>query len=171
MDTYSNKKKRKQLGMAIGTATHRLRMMYMLSLATRLGENICYRCGKIIDDYTDMSLDHKEPWLDSSINLFWDIENIALAHKGCNYSSVRDDLRRKAGKMGNRVVIEKYKIICPEGTSWCARCKDFRLVEEFHKNKRRENGLERMCKKHKAEHNRAMYIVRKTKKESEKHEN
>ncbi|MEK7738413.1 MAG: hypothetical protein AAB326_00060 [Pseudomonadota bacterium] len=35
-----------------------------------------------------MSTDHKEKWLDSNINLFWDINNIAFSHMKCNTSAV-----------------------------------------------------------------------------------
>jgi hypothetical protein len=34
----------------------------------------------------DFSIDHKTPWLDtdSPVDLFFDLENIAYSHKGCN---------------------------------------------------------------------------------------
>lgn len=30
------------------------------------------------------SIEHKEPWLHNSPELFWDLENITYSHKKCN---------------------------------------------------------------------------------------
>ena len=79
--------KDKFLGMPFGTASSRLRRNFLFHVLKRHGENICYRCGEIIDNPDNMSLEHKEAWLNKSIDLFWDMENVTVSHQHCNYSA------------------------------------------------------------------------------------
>ncbi len=74
----------RQLGMSIGTASHRLKKQLMHRLAQRLGEDACFRCGKPILTAEELSIDHKKTWLDIDISLFWDLDNIAFSHRSCN---------------------------------------------------------------------------------------
>lgn len=80
----SNSKKSQQLGMPIGTATGRLRKMIIFDLLKRCGENICYRCKREINNIDELSIEHKESWLDKDVTLFWDLNNIAFSHLSCN---------------------------------------------------------------------------------------
>ena len=84
-------KKKSQLGMDAGTAAHRLRKLIMFDLLKKLKLNYCYRCGAEIEKIDELSIEHKEPWLDSAdpLKLFFDLNNIAFSHLSCNCSSVR----------------------------------------------------------------------------------
>ena len=84
MGKNSNEKRARLLGMPHSTAANHLRKNIMFHLLIRLGENICFRCGNIIETVQELSVEHKEPWEDVSANLFWDLENIAFSHLRCN---------------------------------------------------------------------------------------
>jgi hypothetical protein len=79
-----SKKKFVQLGMPIGTASHRLRKMVMLQLLRELKKDFCLRCLATINDPEDLTIDHKIAWLDVSQELFWDLDNSGFSHKLCN---------------------------------------------------------------------------------------
>jgi len=127
----SNKKKYKQLGMPIGTATHRLRKSILFALVkfSKIDDlDICFQCGERIEDIGNFSIEHKVPWLDSEDpkELFYDLENIAFSHLSCNIGVARRKL-------------------CEHGTSWkyehhgcrCQDCKDAHA--EKVRNYRRRN--------------------------------
>lgn len=78
-----------QLGMPYGTAMNRLRKELLFSLLQRLGEDVCYRCGKRILLIRELSIEHKEAWLDVNPELFWDIDNVTFSHLGCNSGASR----------------------------------------------------------------------------------
>jgi hypothetical protein len=73
-----------QLGMPVSTARSRLVKLIMFDLAKRLDETKCFRCGVDIQSVDDLSIEHKEPWLNVSTELFWDLNNIAFSHLQCN---------------------------------------------------------------------------------------
>ena len=91
-------KKREQLGMPLGTAQARLRKKILFSFVCTNGLDICFRCGKQIYRIEQLSIEHKEAWLDSNdpIELFFDLDNIAFSHLSCNSSS------RKVLHKGNK---------------------------------------------------------------------
>ena len=124
----SNKKKSIQLGVPGGTASGRLRKMILFDLLKQLNKNICYRCGKEIEITSDLSIDHKEPWLDSGDpkRKFYDLKNIAFSHFKCNCGNARQPNRIKS----------------PEGMDWCNYCKEFKPVSDFP-----ENYKHHRCKK------------------------
>src|SRR5271157_75691 len=79
-----------QLGMTFGRARVILQRQIFLSLAQATGRDMCYRCGKRIEKWQDLSVDHKQPWLDVSAELFWDLNNIAFSHLyPCNARATR----------------------------------------------------------------------------------
>lgn len=107
-------KKDEQLGMPFGTANARLRKMILFNLLKKHGENVCFRCDTHIYTAAELSIEHKEPWLDVDVALFWDVENIAWAHLSCNSGAARHAVAevcyvckvnparpRKPGKSGN----------------------------------------------------------------------
>lgn len=121
-------KEKAQLGMDPGTARHHLVKSVLLHLATAASVSGCFRCGDIIEDSADVSIDHKVPWRgESTADLFWDVGNIALSHKQCN----------TVDRPGN-------KSIPPEGMSWCTDHGEFHPVSEFGKGGR-WNGLDFSC--------------------------
>jgi len=84
-------KKTKQLGMNPSTASNKLKKHLLFNLAKRLDINWCYQCGAEIQEPSELTVEHKTPWLDSKdpVDLFFNIENIAFSHPTCNYSASR----------------------------------------------------------------------------------
>lgn len=86
MSKNSNKIKRVQLGMPHGTATNRLRKQIIFMLLWELRRLKCHRCGKQIGSAIELSIDHKEPWLNAPNpqERFFDLSNVAFSHLSCN---------------------------------------------------------------------------------------
>lgn len=120
-----------QLGMPFGTAVHRLRKNIIFSMMKRLGEDACFKCSLPIDTVDEMSMEHKQPWLNRDVALFWDLDNLAWSHLACN----RPD---------NPVYPSRR--IDPAGMQYCWRCKKNLLLSEFHKDRHEERGLCTSCK-------------------------
>lgn len=121
------------LGMPHGTAGNRLRKLILLNLLQRHGENVCFKCSEFIETADELSIEHKQPWEGISIELFWDLGNIAFSHLRCNKNH-----RRKGGRADLRKV-------GPEGTAWCRNCKSFLPVRTFSRHHKRWNGLQPWC--------------------------
>lgn len=118
-----------QLGISSGAARHTLVQSLLLAYATKLGCHICYKCGLPVESINDMSIDHRIPWRNenNAIDLFFDLDNIAITHKPCN------------------TVDRPHRKECPVGMSWCGYHKASHLVEEFSPGLR-WNGLDGSCK-------------------------
>ena len=82
----SKDKKKEQLGVAYGTAANRLRKSLLWDYVCKAGDNVCFQCGELIESIDDLSIEHKEPWLDSGDpkGLFFSLDNIAYSHLSCN---------------------------------------------------------------------------------------
>jgi hypothetical protein len=89
MGTNTNDEKSRQLGMPHGTANGRLRKMIIFHLLKELKQNFCFQCGAEIERVDELSIEHKKPWLHESVDLFWDLNNIAFSHLHCNISAGR----------------------------------------------------------------------------------
>jgi hypothetical protein len=89
MDTNTNRKKAEQLGMPC-TANGRLKLRLFFGLLVKLGENKCFKCGKMIEKASELSIEHKKDWLDVDPQLFWAEDNIAYSHRGCNKAGRHD---------------------------------------------------------------------------------
>lgn len=109
----NNKKKRNQLGMPLGTASHRLRKLIMFSLLNDLGRTRCYRCKKHIESAADLSVDHIESWLDSDdpVGKFFDISNISFSHLKCN-SGAGNKSRGREAEHGTKTCYDKWGCRC-----------------------------------------------------------
>lgn len=129
----SNSRKSVFLGMPHGTAVSRLRKLVLFDLLKRHNENVCVRCGKEILTADDLSVEHIQPWEGKSVELFWDLQNIAFSHKECNTPhTFRGGVQlRKIG---------------PPGTAWCWQHKQFLPVENFYEDRSNWNGLLSRCK-------------------------
>ena len=92
MENY-NKIKDIQLGMSHGKASQILRKSIIFDFAKRLDLDDCYRCNKKIKDIKELSIEHKENWLNSKdpIGLFFSLDNIAFSHLTCNIGAVWKD--------------------------------------------------------------------------------
>lgn len=88
--TQVKKKKRVQLGMDPGTAANVLRGDLLYHFARLAGHTHCYRCNEELTR-RDFTIDHKEPWLDSSdpVGRFFSLDNIGFSHSVCNSSDAR----------------------------------------------------------------------------------
>jgi len=128
MTTRSNRQKEAVLGMPFGTACGRLRRIMMFELLRRHNENVCYRCGGLIEGADDLTLEHKQSWQTNGAALFWDVNNIAFSHVRCN---IRDGY-------------VKREII--DGKLWCPSCSQSLSIECFHRERRERTGYAPRCK-------------------------
>ncbi|MBA2733459.1 MAG: HNH endonuclease [Acidobacteria bacterium] len=104
----------------------------MFDLPQRHNENTCFRCGEKIESAAELSIEHKQPWLDVSANLFWDLSNVALSHGRCN--TVDRHYSIKTRKIGL------------EGEAWRNGRKAFLPVAAFVRARARWNGLAAHCR-------------------------
>lgn len=135
MSSKQQHESKKQLGMPHGTAVYRLLRLIIYRFAVETGKDVCFRCGTKISK-EEFSIEHKEPWLYVSSDLFWSEDNIAFSHKRCNSKAARPINKerpqlRKAG---------------PSGTSWCTEHRAFLPETLFSANKSIWNGLQRQCR-------------------------
>lgn len=114
--------------MPLGTASGRLKKEILFSLVQRLGEDNCFKCGQKILTSSELSIEHKKPWLDVDVSLFWDLENIAFSHLKCNKAE------------------RTVKIKAPAGTMWCGKCKDYLSIDRFNIDNTRHRGYYSYCK-------------------------
>jgi hypothetical protein len=133
----SEKEKKRQLGMPIGTAAARLRKQILFHLLIKLNENVCFKCGEKILDVSELSIEHKINWLHSKNpkEIFFNIENIAFSHLKCN----RNERRGSGGRL-RRINVGDEK-------SYCSKCGSIKDKKEFHANNNRWNGVAGHCKK------------------------
>lgn len=120
------------LGMSGGKASNILKKQILFMFVQRCNEDICFKCGKKIETVDELSIEHKLPWLDRDVNLFWDLNNIAFSHLKCNKQ--------------HRIGAIKLRKIGPEGTAWCTRCKEFLSLVSFSPSSSRWNGVNKKCK-------------------------
>tara|TARA_R110002110_G_scaffold69614_1_gene187509 strand:+ start:187 stop:573 length:387 start_codon:yes stop_codon:yes gene_type:complete len=122
-------KKKKQLGMDPGTASHRLRKSILFSFAQKLGYCWCYQCATEIKDIDKFTIEHKEPWLDSDkpSETFFNLDNIAFSHDTCNYAAAR---YRKAKPCPS---VNSYRMGCR-----CGGCK--KAKSEYRVKRKELNG-------------------------------
>ena len=136
IDRHSNMSN--QLGMPRGTAANRLRKLVLFDVLQRHKENVCYRCRLEIQSAEDLSIEHKQPWENVDVKLFWDLTNISFSHLSCNVRAARRNPVKNGG-------IAQRKI-APEGMSWCRTHKQFLPIENFSKRSGRWNGVMHDCK-------------------------
>jgi hypothetical protein len=140
-------KRTQQLGINYGTAVARLDRQLLFIFAKRLKMVDCFRCGKAIENLNDFTIEHKEPWLDVSVELFWDIENIAFSHHRCNSKATRiTESKRIASRINIRKTHAQRALEAPEGKAWCSGHKGYLENIKFDRNKRNVNGLACYCR-------------------------
>lgn len=109
-------KKKDQLGMPFGTASSRLKKIIMFSMAQKLDLDLCFRCKDRIKTVEEFTVEHKEPWLDKNIELFWNLGNIAFSHAKCNRPSRPGRIPNP--KHGGIQMYERNKCRCNICKSW-----------------------------------------------------
>jgi hypothetical protein len=114
--------------MPSGTACHKLRKLVLFHLAQKLGENVCFRCGQVISNVEDFTIDHKEAWRNKGAECFWDLNNIAFSHSRCNLPT---------GMVRREIV---------NGMLWCSKCKLFLEINRFYKDRKQRTGYSLVCK-------------------------
>jgi 5-methylcytosine-specific restriction endonuclease McrA len=124
-----HRKRSSELGMSFSTAYYRMQRNFLWYLAYKAGMSKCYVC-KEPTSAAEFTIEHIKPWQNRSTENFWNMENLALSHANCNR---RHDTS------------SKRRIEAPKGKSWCAKCKGFKLLAEFHKNRSRWNGIASYC--------------------------
>jgi DNA phosphorothioation-dependent restriction protein DptG len=117
--------KSQKLGVPLQTARGRLLKELLFQSLKELNKNYCYRCGVEIESKDDLTIDHKEDWIDSDnpLQVFSDINNIAYSHFECNTKA-----RRKKG------VKHPSHRAYNEG----CRCDECKAVEAERKRKQRK---------------------------------
>ena len=112
------------LGIDKGTAMHRLKKIIMFELSKKAGMDRCHRCKLLITDVSEFSVEHIEPWLWNSVELFWDMNNIAFSHLSCNSSFTK--VKKNCGSYS------KYLRGCR-----CPVCyKEYKVRKKIHDNTR-----------------------------------
>lgn len=110
-----------------GTAANKLRKSILFSLLKISNLNICFQCNEEIKDISELSIEHKIPWLDSENpkELFFDLNNIAFSHLSCNCASARQTKELKHPSLYS------YKKGCR-----CKECTEIqRKSKEVYRNK------------------------------------
>jgi hypothetical protein len=134
MGKNTNAARAAQLGMSWGAACGLLRKLVLFAVLKRHGENVCFRCEQPIESADDLTIEHKQPWLHISPELFWDLDNVAFSHRTCN----KVDRYNGGGK--------HLRKVAPEGMAWCSTCKQFKPEDEFSRNAKRFNGRNWECR-------------------------
>src|SRR5271170_2561048 len=94
-----------QLGICPGSANAKIKNETLFWLVRLCGKDTCFRCGKKIERASELAIDHKQPWLDVSPDLFWDVEsNVAFSHRICNSLHSR----------------RNRNVYAPVGQAWCS---------------------------------------------------
>jgi hypothetical protein len=113
----SSDKKTKQLGMNFSTANGRLIRNILFNLVQKSNLDYCFHCAAQIESIKDFSIEHKIPWQDNDIVLFWDLNNIAFSHKKCNYRMGRKVSQFFKGFDPRRKLIKDGEIRNPKGSN------------------------------------------------------
>ena len=109
------------LGIPWSTARSRLYKIVLFDLLQQFDLERCFRCGQQIEKIDDLSIEHKQPWRSATEPAisFFELENIAFSHLGCN-SSVNTGGRRN-GEYCHR----GHELGSPDENGWrkCQTCK------------------------------------------------
>jgi hypothetical protein len=130
MTSKGNKNKSDFLGMPHGTARNRLVKRLLFRFISLLKLDTCFVCGKELTLDT-FSIEHKQPWLYESTDLFWDLDNIAFSHKKCNRQRSR---RTEICIRGHRKTLDS------KGKSYCRECNRQFWHDKKYTEKRRERN-------------------------------
>ena len=122
MITKGNKTKNEQLGMSHGAACSKLRKQLLFKYVSLAGENFCYQCGEEIINIDEFTIEHKQPWLHESADLFWDMENIAFSHSICNMKAARRPMKNDSDTCKNGHIGKRFR--AKSGSPECYDCKN-----------------------------------------------
>jgi len=99
----NNKRKARLLGEPYGTANNKLRKAILFKLIKETNNDVCYRCGKKIEDIDNLSIEHKISWERSKdpVKTFYDLDNISFSHLKCNVAAAKRDVPHPNGRGEN----------------------------------------------------------------------
>lgn len=144
----------------IGSARNRLMRSIMFALLKEANHHFCYRCGEemTLQDYT---IEHIEPWAykDNSWDLFFDLSNIAFSHSKCNSSHVRRYTKHALAHREKHFGATATNV--QKGTRRCFRCKEWKPLGSFVKNKSKTHGRGHVCIECRRTHRREEYHKKK----------
>lgn len=113
--------KRPRLKLLRKRSRHTLAQDILFDFIVKAG-HVCFRCGKKLNR-NDFTIEHKVPWLgeENYLELYYDLENIAYSHLGCNIAAAR-----KPTKKHNSVEERKAFKLKRARELWNELDKDFR---------------------------------------------
>jgi hypothetical protein len=128
----SNEKKSVRLGMSFNKARHMLMKSILFDLIKKLNLDICYRCNKKIETVKELSVEHKEHWLnsDNPKEKFFDLNNIAFSHLKCNIMD-GEKPEKQGVKHGTHQGYTRYNCRCDKCTE---------IHRQIIMNNRKKNG-------------------------------
>lgn len=108
----NNDNKNKLLGEPYGTASNKLRKAILFQLLQETGKDTCFQCGNKIENITDLSIEHKAPWMSAKnpVEAFFDLDNIAFSHLKCNVAYANKKIphpNQQGEKHGSAKLTEK----------------------------------------------------------------
>ena len=118
-------------GMTQNAAMKRLDRMLFFSLVEEVGRNICYQCEEVINNYRELSVEHKVSHMGDS-KLFWSKDNLAYSHLACNVAA---GLRGKGNRRNSKIVIRDHGTVGSYAKG--CRCKPCRETYSVYQKKRR----------------------------------
>jgi hypothetical protein len=125
----ANEKRYLLLGMPLGTASNRLRKSLLFFLVKKLNLDICFQCKMKIENESELSIEHMQPWQgsDDPKGKFFDLSNIAFSHLKCNVDAGGN---RQAASHGS---VKSYMNGCR-----CKNCcrANTRKVARYRRNKK-----------------------------------
>jgi hypothetical protein len=139
MPNACDERKSKFLNINYSTATNKLRKQVLFKYVRMAGHDVCYRCGEVISNVDDFTIDHKNPWLYEDPNLFWDLDNISFSHRKCNIP--HRYFTKECGNIGGF-----YQRKVDKDELWCNKCKKFLNICEFNDNAYTWSGKQKWCK-------------------------
>jgi hypothetical protein len=145
VDTYKMKKNA-QLGMPYNTARQRLVKMILFDMLKQLDRDTCFRCNGKMDNIDDLSIEHKESWVDVDPNLFWDLNNISFSHHKCNADHGRFNMKTKGSGRPPGIPNIASRKVYPEGKHYCYKCKSLLDTDQFCKASAKWHGLDSYCR-------------------------
>lgn len=105
--------------MPYGTASNKLRLKVIFDLLREFEKNTCCQCGQLIDAPENLSVAHRQQWMDVNPTLFWRTDNIVFKHRVCpdvarqdNMSIIEVNVLNKWG--------EKLNTYSHDGKIWIA---------------------------------------------------
>lgn len=122
--TPSDKRACQLLGQSTGGASYLLCRQLLFRMAQELGQDNCFQCGEVIEDYKSFSIEHKQPWQsdEDPRAAFFDMTNIAFSHRKCNeYAGAASQNARKTHCPQGHAYDEANTLVY-NGGRYCRAC-------------------------------------------------